>query len=103
MTDRVDGTEYVLTMTGDSPTLTLDVSATLPALRLRRSFGPLDGPYLNGNTRLFLASGALQSEVLYPSPGIWVPRVFARRAQERVLLEITADAEGVLSYTEVEV
>lgn len=103
MMDRTTGTEYVLTMTGDSPSLALDVSATLPAERLRRDFGPMDGPYLNGNTRLYVDSGTLLAEVLYPSPGIWQPRVFARRANERTLLEITADAEGNLSYTEVEV
>lgn len=103
MEDRVTGTQYVLGLTGDSPTLALDVSATLPAERLRRDFGPMEGPYLRGNIRLYISSGTLTAEVVYPSPGIWGPRVFARRANERTLLEITANAAGELSYTEIEV
>lgn len=103
MVDRTTGTEYVLTLSGTSPSLSLNISATLPAERLRSNFGPMDGPYLRGNVRLYVDGGVLLSEVLFPRPGIWGPRVFARRLNERVLLEITADAAGALTYTEVEV
>jgi len=102
MTDRVTGTLYVLTYTGASPSLALSVSATIPA-RNRTVYGPMEGPYLNGNVRLYVSSGSLLSEVLYPSPGSWGPRVFARLNNQRVLLEITASADGTLSYTEVAV
>lgn len=103
MTDRVTGTEYVLTLSGTSPALALSVSSTLPAERLRASYGPYDGPYLNGEIRLYISNGALASEVPWPKPGNWNARVFARRSNERTLLEITSDASGTLTYTEVEV
>lgn len=102
MEDRTTGTQYVLTYTGDAGSLVLDLSTSLPA-RNFALYGPLDGPWLNGVVRLYIDSGTLLSEVVYPRPGNFNPRVFARRGVERILLEITAAADGTLSYTEVEV
>ncbi len=103
MTDRVTGVVYVLRHTGDPGSLTLDLSATnLPTLNIAL-YGPLDGPWLNGVVRLFVSDGTLSSEIVYPRPGNWNPRVFARRGVQRLLLEIRAAADGTLSYHEVEV
>lgn len=102
MEDRATGIQYVLKHTGDPGSLVLDLSTTLPA-RNRAVYGPYEGPYLNGRVRLYIENGTLSSEVPFPAPGNWGPRVFARRANQRLLLEITASADGTLSYTEVEV
>lgn len=102
MEDRDTGVSYLLTHSGDPGSLTLTLSTTIPARNVA-NYGPFDGPWLNGVVRLYIASGSLNAEVVYPRPGNWNPRVFARRANQRVLLEITADADANLSYTEVEV
>lgn len=102
MTDRVTGTQYVLKHAGSVGSLTLDLSTELPA-RNYALYGPKDGPWLNGNIRLYISAGTMAAEIVYPRPGNWNPRVFARRANQRILLEITADADANLTYTEVEV
>lgn len=102
MEDRDTGTRYVLTYTGDPGSLVLSLSTSLPTRNVA-SYGPFEGPWLNGTVRLYIASGALAGEVIYPRPGNWNPRVFARQGNERLLLEVLSDAEGNLSYAEVEV
>lgn len=102
LVDRETGVSYALTQEGSPGSLTLALTTQLPK-RNFAVFGPEDGPFLNGNVRLFVESGTLQSEVIWPSPGKWQARVFCRRANERRLLEVRASADGTLQFVEQDI
>lgn len=87
LTDRVDGLPYVLTHDGVDVVL----STTIPATKELQVFGPYDGPYLNGNIRLFSASGVLSAvEVDVSIARYYNQRVYARLGQSRTIIEVTA-------------
>lgn len=103
--DRVTGTFYHLTHTGTPGSLSVSLSATLPAAPDKVIFGPFEGPYVSGRARLYVSSGALQSE-LAPED-LRQLRVLTRRGNERTFLEITVPGNwktgDPLTFTQVEV
>lgn len=107
MQDRSTADFYVLTHTGVAPALTLEPSLALPTKPDKVYYGPYDGPYLNGNVRLYLSGGVLSAEFAQ-GPGLnYQQRVVSRRGNERDFVEITAPAEwqegDPLTYTVISV
>lgn len=91
MTDRVSGQEWFLTHTGTAPSLTAELSASLPSQPDTVVYGPYKGPYLNGGLiRLYVASGVLLAEYSLDQAVIYNQRVLTRRALERTFLELSA-------------
>lgn len=87
MVDRSDGQHYVLTHDGADVVL----STTIPNSKELTVFGPYDGPYLNGNIRLFVSSGVLSAvEVDVRYARYYNHRVYARLGMSRTIIEITA-------------
>ena len=109
MIDRDDGTVYLLSHTGEVGSLELDLTATLYTKPDVVTYGPNDGPYLNGNIRLYVASGSLAGELVdaedTPAVDYRSPRVLTRSGFARTMLEITADDDWTpgdeFTYTEV--
>lgn len=107
MTDRSNGTDYVLAYTGGTGTATIAPSATMPRSPDVSRFGAYDGPYLNGAVRLYMSGGTLTGEAIDPADlPVNTPRVFARKGNSRLLLEVLApegwEPGDALTYTEVQ-
>lgn len=88
MRDRADGTDYLLTHTGEVGNLEFALSAVLPTSPDVIFHGPHDGPYLAGTVRLYLDGGSLHGERVDRAWSIAGPRVLTRRDNERAFLEI---------------
>lgn len=87
MIDRVDGLRRVLTHDG----ATVSLSTTIPAGKELTVFGPYEGPYLNGNIRLYSSSGTLSAvEVDVSIARYYTLAVYARQGNSRTIIEVTA-------------
>lgn len=100
MVDRVDSLRRVLTHDGS----TVSLSTTIPSGKDVTIFGPYEGPYINGNIRLFSSSGVLSAvEVDVLIARYYNQRVYARLGVSRTLIDVTAPETwkngDVLVYT----
>lgn len=94
MTDRSNGTLYMLGQTGSPGSLVFTLTTSLWQHPDRVIFGPEEGPYLpleDRSVRLYINGGNFLGE-FYDPPYLQSPRVLTRRAWQRRLLEVTAPA-----------
>lgn len=102
MTERDSKQLFVLSHTGTSPALTLDLVAVDPKWTDVTTFGVNDGPYV-GNWRLYLNNGTLFAEAVDPANVLSNMRVLTRKGFESTMLDITVNNNGTVIYTELTV
>lgn len=104
MTDRGDGNLYYISQTGSPGSMSIQMVLWDGTIRQPfTTFGPNDGPYLNGHGRLYSQNGVLNVEDTVPASGVYDRRVFSRDAAfGRHLIEITLTEPLTLTYTETD-
>lgn len=103
MTDRTTGTDYFLSHTGDVGSLVASLSTTIPTKPDTRTYGPYDGPYVDGTIRLYVSNAVLLAERISPADyQIHTQRVLTRSGNGRTFLEVAVADDLSISYTEVD-